>query len=293
MTNKLQNTLSAQAIENTLIVNINSVFKNGKKTQKQEITDVSLLNMSILPYINLKKLENNMKWEFSEIQHEIYNLINYDFKNKDTKNLPFEMRVLRATEQTILVMEKVNPNEYKGSNSHDEKLKEKNYKTAFNSKMGYRFDNKGQLQLPNVSLLPITIQEVEGKNGKMKKEKFINADTSETSLRSVSQSIATNHFMRAFPQTKKGRNGNGKQEKTAYKTMEDITKFIDSKTAVYKDFIASKGTRANAEAVSETNAKIIAGLQKSIVEFMKNRDGAEMFAEELEETINTQIEKVA
>ena len=287
MTNKLE------TLQNTLIININSVFKNGKKTQKQEITDVALLNMSILPYINLKKLENNMKWEFSEIQHEIYNLINYDFKNKDTKNFPFEMRVLRATEQTILVMEKVNPNEYKGSNTHDEKLKDKNYKTSFKSKMGYRFDNKGQLQLPSISLLPITIQEVEGKNGKMKKEKFINADTSETSLRSVSQSIATNHFMRAFPQTKKGRNSNGKQEKTAYKTMEAVTKFIDSKTAVYKDFIDSKGTRSNAEAVSETNAKIIAGLQKSIVEFMKNRDEAEMFAEELEETINTKIEKVA
>lgn len=287
MNNKLE------TLQNTLIVNINSVFKNGKKTQKQEITDVALLNMSILPYINLKKLENNMKWEFSEIQNEIYNLINYDFKNKDTKNLPFEMRVLRATEQTILVMEKVNPNEYIGSNTHDEKLKDKNYKTAFNSQMGYRFNDKGQLQLPSVSLLPITIQEVEGKNGKMKKEKFINADTSETSLRNVSQSIATNHFMRAFPQTKKGRNGKGKQEKTAYKTMEDVTKFIDSKTAVYKDFIDSKGTRSNAEAVSETNAKIIAGLQKSIVEFMKNRDEAEMFAEELEETISTQIEQVA
>ena len=142
-----------ETLENSLVEVINAVFKNGKKTQKQEVSDVSKLNLVIKPYIDAKKLENNATWTFSEIQSEIYRLAEYDPKNKDTKNRPFEMRVIRSVEQTILTMEKVNPNNYIGdTKNHDERLKAKNYKVAFNDKLGYRFDEEGNLKLPSFPL---------------------------------------------------------------------------------------------------------------------------------------------
>ena len=53
------------------------------------------------------------------------------------------MRVIRSVEQTILAMEKVNPNNYIGdTKNHDERLKTKNYKVAFNDELGYRFDDE-------------------------------------------------------------------------------------------------------------------------------------------------------
>ena len=57
-----------ETLENSLVEVINAVFKNGKKTAKQEVSDVSKLNLVIKPYIDAKKLENNATWTFSEIQ---------------------------------------------------------------------------------------------------------------------------------------------------------------------------------------------------------------------------------
>jgi hypothetical protein len=56
-----------ETLENSLVEVINAVFKNGKKTAKQEVSDVSKLNLVIKPYIDAKKLENNATWTFSEI----------------------------------------------------------------------------------------------------------------------------------------------------------------------------------------------------------------------------------
>lgn len=281
-----------ETLENSLVEVINAVFKNGKKTQKQEVSDVSKLNLVIKPYIDAKKLENNATWTFSEIQSEIYRLAEYDPKNKDTKNRPFEMRVIRSVEQTILTMEKVNPNNYIGdTKNHDERLKAKNYKVAFNDKLGYRFDEEGNLKLPSISFLPITTQEVEGKNGKMKTEKFANLD--KESLRTVSQDIASQHFVLAFPQTKKSREGSGKQEKTVYKECVAINKFMTKKLGVYKKFIESNGKLGNSECISETDAKTIMTLRDTLNLLLDTRANAEELAYQLENGIDAEISEVA
>jgi len=281
-----------ETLENSLVEVINAVFKNGKKTQKQEVSDVSKLNLVIKPYIDAKKLENNATWTFSEIQSEIYRLAEYDPKNKDTKNRPFEMRVIRSVEQTILTMEKVNPNNYIGdTKNHDERLKTKNYKVAFNDKLGYRFDDEGNLKLPSISFLPITTQEVEGKNGKMKTEKFANLD--KESLRTVSQDIASQHFVLAFPQTKKSRNSSGKREKTVYKECVAINKFMTKKLGVYKKFIESNGKLGNSECISETDAKTVMSLRDTLNLLLDTRTNAEELAYQLENGVDAEISEVA
>ena len=243
----------------------------------------------------MKRKGSNIAWTFESVQNAIYVLVNYNPKDRETKNYPFEIRVLRASEGSILAMDKVNPNafgEYDSEGSWqsfegraDKKSNNaKNYNVRFNDeKLGYKTDNKGNLTLPSCSILPVKKQDVQLGNGKTKQENFTNIDA--TNIMKVSQSIATSHFKKAYPQTKQARNGSGKQEQSAYKEAEKLTTFVKNKTEVYKSFVTSKGKRGTSEAVSETNARVLLSLQNALVDFSTARDEAEFYAEELEEKL--------
>ena len=268
------------------------VFKHGTKTQKEEIGDVAKLNIAIMPYVaEMKAQGSNYEWNEKAIQNAIYDCVEYNPKDKENKNSPFEMRVIRASVQSVLVMTSVNPNcfgEYKNGSWAEfgadvSATKSANYNVKFDDDNGYRFNEKGQLQLPSKSLLPVIEQDVKTAKGS-KKERFQNpSDT----IVNVSQSIADGHFRKAFPQAKATRESKGVREATAYKSAENLTKFVNGKTETYKAFVDSKGTRGNAEAVSEINAKVLQKLQTALDNFMNTRDEAEMYAEELEEKLSS------
>ena len=125
----------------------------------------------------------------------------------------------------------------------------------------------------------------------MKTEKFANLD--KESLRTVSQDIASQHFVLAFPQTKKSRNSSGKQEKTVYKECVAINKFMTKKLGVYKKFIESNGKLGNSECISETDAKTVMSLRDTLNLLLDTRTNAEELAYQLENGVDAEISEVA
>ena len=177
------------------------VFSNSNKTIREEISDVAKLNVATENHVKAElQKATNIKWTISAIQNLIYGLVDYDPKTaKENKNRPFEMRVLRSSEQVVLVMEKVNPNawgEYDAEGKWEDHpisssfTKSSNYNVKFNDEDGFYFNDKGELMIQSQYMLPVITQDLQTEKG-TKKEKV--ANPSETPVK-ISQSVATGFF---------------------------------------------------------------------------------------------------
>ena len=286
--------------EATLKTVAQKVFSNSNKTIREEISDVAKLNTATEEHVRAElQKATNIKWTISEIQNLIYGLVDYDPKTaKENKNRPFEMRVLRSAEQVVLVMEKVNPNAFGYYDSegkwqdYDEQdvsnTKSSNYNVKFNDEDGFRFNDKGELLISSMYMIPIITQDVETEKG-TKKEKIANPSPTEVK---ISQSVATGFFRKAYPQAKKGRTN--LDENAHIENAVKLEKYIKNSLIVpYAQYIKTSGKVGNPNRLLEVNAKILFDLSDTLKELIRVRAQAEDIAYLKDEEAETQSRQEA
>lgn len=261
------------------------VFSNSSKTIREEISDVAKLNTATESHVRAElQKATNIKWTISEIQNLIFDLVDYEPKTaKENKNRPFEMRVLRSSEQVVLVMEKVNPNAF-GYYDADGKwqdydlqdvsaVKSSNYNVKFNDEDGFRFNDKGELMLQSQYMLPVITQDLQTEKG-TKKEKTPNPSPTEVK---ISQSVATGFFKKAYPQAKKGRKNLNENEHI--ENAVKLEKYIKNSLIVpYSQYIKTSGKIGNPNSLLEVNAKVLYDLSETLNELKRVRAQAEDIA---------------
>ena len=270
------------------------VFSNSNKTIREEISDVAKLNIATQNHVRAElQKATNIKWTISEIQNLIYGLVDYDPKTaKENKNRPFEMRVLRSSEQVVLVMEKVNPNAW---GEYDEKgkwqshpitssfTKSSNYNVKFNDEDGFYFNDKGELMIQSQYMLPVITQDLQTEKG-TKKEKV--ANPSETPVK-ISQSVATGFFRKAYPQAKRGRTN--LDENAHIENAVKLEAYVKNSIIVpYASYIKTSGKVGNPNRLLEVNAKILYDLCDTLNELKRVRAQAEDIAYLKDEEAETQ-----
>ena len=257
-------------------------LKNSNKEIKNQSGDINRMNLACVPYIQEEiKKGSNIKWTISEIQNKMKQLVEYAPKDKEERNPAFEMRVLASAEQIVLVLEGVNPNAFGEYNKdgvwtdHNAETKttnSKNYNVKFNdTKNGFSFNDKGELQIANKFVKPVIENEVQVSDNVKKTEKFANqTETKQT----ISKALATGFFNRAYPQAKKKRATKPLTENEQIANAEKLNKFVNDVNVVYVGFVKSGGKSGNAERLPEEQAKILMTLKDDINTMLGNRGNA-------------------
>ena len=284
-------TKSNMTTEQKLKSVLESALNRSNKEMKAQTSDINNMNLACVPYIQEEiKKGSNIKWTISEIQNKMKQLVEYAPKDKDDRNPAFEMRVLASAEQIVLVLEGVNPNAFgqydsKGNwtdhNAETKTTNSKNYNVKFNdTKNGFSFNDKGELQIANKFVKPVIENEVQVSDNVKKTEKFANqTETKQT----ISKALATGFFNRAYPQAKKKRATKPLTENQHIENAEKLTKFVNDINVVYVGYVKSGGKSGNAERLPEEHAKILMTLKDDINTMLGNRGNAEDLAFEIEE----------
>ena len=256
---------------------LKSALTNSHKEIKNQSTDINKMNLACVPYIQEQmKKGSNIKWTISEIQNK--------------------MRVLASAEQIVLKLESVNPNAFgeydkKGNwqdfsdvatdENYSNPKNAKSYNVRFNDiENGFDFNDKGELVIANKFVKPVIENEVQVSDNVKKLEKFVNqTDTQQT----ISKTLATGFFSRAYPQAKKKRATKPLTESQQITNAGTLTKFVNDVNVVYVGYVKSGGKSGNAERLPEEQAKVLMTLKDDINTMLGNRGNAEDLAFEIEE----------
>ena len=290
-------TKSNMTTEQNLKSVLKSALTNSHKEIKNQSTDINKMNLACVPYIQEQmKKGSNIKWTISEIQNKMKELVEYAPKDKDERNPAFEMRVLASAEQIVLKLESVNPNAFgeydkKGNwqdfsdvatdENYSNPKNAKSYNVRFNDiENGFDFNDKGELVIANKFVKPVIENEVQVSDNVKKLEKFVNqTDTQQT----ISKTLATGFFSRAYPQAKKKRATKPLTESQQITNAGTLTKFVNDVNVVYVGYVKSGGKSGNAERLPEEHAKVLMTLKDDINTMLDNRGNAEELAFEIEE----------
>ena len=276
---------------------LKSALTNSHKEIKNQSTDINKMNLACVPYIQEQmKKGSNIKWTISEIQNKMKELVEYAPKDKDERNPAFEMRVLASAEQIVLKLESVNPNAFgeydkKGNwqdfsdvatdENYSNPKNAKSYNVRFNDiENGFDFNDKGELVIANKFVKPVIENEVQVSDNVKKLEKFVNqTDTQQT----ISKTLATGFFSRAYPQAKKKRATKPLTESQQITNAQTLTKFVNDVNVVYVGYVKSGGKSGNVDRLLEEQAKVLMTLKDAINTMLGNRGNAEELAFEIEE----------